>query len=391
MRSLNIIAIIALFWSIAIGHAQSDIVSLGNLPDLVKETSGLLYYNGNLITHNDSDNAPLLYVLDVDTRAIVRTVEIDGAVNNDWEDLSQDDDYIYIADIGNNLGDRQDLSVLRILKSNFDSSDLVSPEYIFYNYEDQFDFTPSENSDFDAEALVSMDDGLIVLTKQWQSQATAAYRIPKTPGNYVAENVGAYQVDGLVTGATFDSDSSRLYLTGYSQFLFPFFIKLENVTETAIFGDIQERTSLSIGAAQVESIDFVGETFYLTSEEFINPPLLNTRSRLFSFTLDDENDNGDDIDDGNDNGDGPDLPVDGNRETLIAFKPSGSAVLNYELTTEKAIFGMGIFDSTGRMVLYVPPERIRREQINISQLSTGLHYLVFFFQDDIAAATFFKD
>ena len=174
-------------WYSAIGVSQSDIRSLGTLPQEILETSGLIFYNGSLITHNDSGNTSELYELDVETLEITRTIRVLNAENSDWEDISQDSDFIYIGDIGNNQGSRQDLGILKIAKVDFDTSNEVNAERINFLYEDQTNFTATSDSDFDAEALFALDDNLFVLTKQWRSEGTVAYKIPKTPGTFLAE------------------------------------------------------------------------------------------------------------------------------------------------------------------------------------------------------------
>lgn len=134
--------------------AQSNISVVGNLPESLRETSGLLYYNGKLLTHNDSGKSAELFEFDVETLTITRVIELINAVNTDWEGMAQDDDFIYIGDFGNNRGERQDLHVLRISKQTLDNSDEVIAERIDFTYENQMDFTSSENSDFDAEAFL---------------------------------------------------------------------------------------------------------------------------------------------------------------------------------------------------------------------------------------------
>ena len=360
--------------------SQSDIRSLGNLPQQVLETSGLIFYNGRLITHNDSGNAPELYELDVETREIVRTVRIGNAENVDWEDITQDSDFIYIGDIGNNLGNRQDLGILKISKAEFDRLDEVNAERITFTYEDQVDFTTTEDSDFDAEALFVLNNDLIVLTKQWQSEGTVAYKIPKIPGAFLAERMDAYQVDGLVTGGTLDPLSNTLYLVGYSQVLLPFFAEIPAVNNTTIFSGNPIKTELNIGPAQVEAIAYTNNTFYATSEQFSSSPLINSASRLFTFSLD-----------------GPDNPnpnpENGGSESLelIAYKPLNGLELSYELNSNKPIFGMGIFDSQGRMIFYRPLERITKEAIDISTFNQGLYHLAFFYDNKVLSAPFFRD
>jgi hypothetical protein len=83
------------------------------LPDEVKETSGLLFLDGKIITHNDSGDAPNLYEIDSLSGTILRTVTISNATNVDWEDLAENDTHIFIADIGNN-NENQILKIMRL-------------------------------------------------------------------------------------------------------------------------------------------------------------------------------------------------------------------------------------------------------------------------------------
>ncbi|MEM8509388.1 MAG: T9SS C-terminal target domain-containing protein [Bacteroidota bacterium] len=359
---------------------QSDIRTLGTLSNQVTETSGLIYYNGLLITHNDSGGDPELYELDPLTLAITRVVQITNAENSDWEDITQDEQFIYIGDFGNNSGNRQDLVVYKISKSEYDTGTSARAERINFIYEDQTEFQEVENSDFDAEALFALEDHLVVLTKQWQSQGTVAYRIPKLPGAFLAERLDEYAVNGLVTGATFDSLSNTLYLVGYTNLLNPFFVQIESVSERVIFSGDIIRTNLNIGLTQVEAITQTSAgDFYISSEAFSNS-LVNSDSRVFVFQLDED-------DPGIAEEPSPELPS----EELIVFKTAGSDFLNYQLNTERAIFGRGIFNSIGRMVTFTPLEDITAEPIDISGLPQALYYLVFFYSDSIVHAPFLKD
>jgi hypothetical protein len=92
---------------------------LGDLPSTISETSGLLFFNGKLITHNDSGNTAQLFEVDTTSLQLTRTVTVLNAENIDWEDLAQDDAYIYVGDFGNNSGTRTDLVIYRINKQGF--------------------------------------------------------------------------------------------------------------------------------------------------------------------------------------------------------------------------------------------------------------------------------
>ena len=97
-----------------------------DLPEETKETSGLLFFDSKIITHNDSGNNANLFEIDSLSGNLLRTISISNATNIDWEDITEDENHIYIADIGNNNGNRIDLKIYKILKSDFKKSTSVS-------------------------------------------------------------------------------------------------------------------------------------------------------------------------------------------------------------------------------------------------------------------------
>ena len=82
-----------LFFIITNLEAQT-IVSKIELPSSVYETSGLEKVENNLITLNDSGNQPVLYYLNEIGEVIIERNFIE-LQNNDWEDLTADEEFIY--------------------------------------------------------------------------------------------------------------------------------------------------------------------------------------------------------------------------------------------------------------------------------------------------------
>ncbi len=362
---------------VAMGLAQENVRELGLLPEAIFETSGLIFYNNKIVTHNDSGNTAQLFELDTTSLQVTRTITIINAVNIDWEDIAQDDTYIYIGEIGNNNGNRRDLAVYRILKSEYDTSNSVEAEKIEYSYSDQTDFTPSTNSDWDAEALFVLNDQLVILTKQWQSNGTVAYGIPKTPGIYIASKIGEYAVNGLVTGASFNPITQVLYLIGYSKFLLPFVIRAENLAANNIFSGTVEKKELNLGFLQAEGITFTDENHYLlSSEKFINnSPMITSESRLFSFDTSDEF-----IEEP--------LPTE-NKQGLRIFKRFGARELEYEIQGE--ILGRAIFDTNGRRINYIMGKDIRENTVNLATLNSAVYYLTFYTDKGTISAPFWMN
>lgn len=138
-----------------------------NLPVTIEETSGLIFFNNRLITHNDSGNTAQLFELDTISGAINRTVTVSNATNVDWEDIAQDDSYIYVGDFGNNNGNRTDLKIYRISKTDYEASTSVIADIINFSYADQIDFTSNpNNTNWDAEGLVVWGELLICFFKK---------------------------------------------------------------------------------------------------------------------------------------------------------------------------------------------------------------------------------
>lgn len=361
----------------SMGLSQENVRELGQLPEVVFETSGLIYYNNKIITHNDSGNSAQLFELDTISLQIGRTITITNAENIDWEDIAQDDTYIYIGEIGNNNGSRRDLSVYRILKTDYDSSDSITADKIDFSFEDQTDFTPSPNSDWDSEALFVLNDKLVVLTKQWQSNGTVAYGIPKIPGTYIASKIGEYPVNGLVTGASFNLATQVLYLVGYSKFLLPFVVRVDNLKAEDIFSGTSMKKELNLGFLQVEGITNINENHYFfSSEKFTNnSPMITSESRLFSFDTIDKL-----VEEP--------LPTE-NKQGLFIYKRFGASELEYEIQGQ--ILGRAIFDSNGRRMNYVLGKDIVENTVNLATLNSAIYYLTFYTDNGIVSAPFWMN
>ena len=183
MRRLTLIAIILLVPFHLIFGQQFTLET--SLSSSVSESSGLLYLNNTLITHNDSANSNELYDIDESNGNVLRTVTISNATNVDWEDLTHDDTYIYIGDFGNYQGDRTNLRVYRVAITDYFSSTNVSADIINFNYSDQTDFTPNPlATNYDAEGLIHYNNNLYVFSKNWIDGNTNIYELPKTIGSH---------------------------------------------------------------------------------------------------------------------------------------------------------------------------------------------------------------
>ena len=389
---------ILLFACSAYSTAQENVQTVGNLPDEIFETSGLIYFNGNLITHNDSGNEAVLYELDTVSLSIQRRVTISNITNIDWEAISQDEDYIYIGDFGNNVGTRTDLAVHRILKDDYLNSDTVTATTINFSYEDQNDFSNNGNSDWDAEAFFVIDDTVIILTKQWKSFGSVAYEFSKLPGTYVANRVGVVEDVGLITDASYDVDSNRLVVVGYSSILSPFIGIVESLNSNAVFdGFIQQ--SLGLNFIQAEGLTQTSSSSYFFSSEYYSrqTPTIESPSRLFSFQISDmvqeepeipeEPDNPEEPEN-EENPSEPELPENnGVEDKVIIYRDTSSNQYYYSISTDKAVFGQIIYDLSGRQIWENSGE-IEKKGIISHHLESSIYYLALYLEDGVIATSF---
>lgn len=262
------------------------------LPTTTEENSGLLFLNGKIITHNDSGDGAKLYELDSISGTLSRTITITGATNVDWEDITEDATHIYVGDIGNNNGNRQNLKIYKILKSDYLTSTSVTAQVINFSYADQTTFTSQPtNTNFDAEGIVIYQNSILIFSKNWANLETNVYKIPTTAGTHIANKVSTANVQGLITGAVYNDDS--FFLTGYSTTLDPFLVYIGSSRTPGddIFnaGFLKiPLTSLGVGS-QIEAITNIGSTgnYYISTEKFTRTflgTLLVFEPKLYQFT-----------------------------------------------------------------------------------------------------------
>jgi hypothetical protein len=289
MKALARIFLIFLLQSICVGvFAQPNLptVTLApvysvQLPAELLETSSITRFQQGLVTHNDNSDENL-YVIDTLNGAILQTFALLGTSNLDWEEITQDSVYLYVGDFGNNAGNRTYLHILLIEKSSL----LVGTpaiDTIAFAYEDQIDFTPSNQSTpFDCEAFIAGNDSLFLFTKNWDNQTTVCYSLPKIPGNYLAHRK---DVNGLITGATFVPSKKLVILSGYSSLLQPFMYLLFDFEGTDFFSSFQQKINLSLNFHQVEGISTTnGIDVYLTNEYF-SQSFITNQQKLHKFDL----------------------------------------------------------------------------------------------------------
>ncbi len=190
----------------------------------ISESSGIVAsrrHQGVFWTHNDGGNAPVLYAID-QTGRLIGEFPV-AAENIDWEDIAIDDaGNLYIADIGNNLADRNQVLVHRVAEPNprarllpgFTRTPLRVAATWWLNYPE---------APFDAEALFVHEGFGYIISKLRSGRAASLYRfsLAATAEPQVLQRVAAVPIRSPVTAGDISADGRTLAVlsvTGLSLF-----------------------------------------------------------------------------------------------------------------------------------------------------------------------------
>jgi hypothetical protein len=203
----------------------------GTLEDpRLSETSGLAVSRRQpdvLWSHNDSGDTARVFALGPD-RAVRAEYVLTGVTSTDWEDIAigpgpqSDSDYLYVGDIGDNLGSRRTVDVLRFLEPTVeDSADSIAVDgvdVLTLRYPD---------GPHDAETLMSdpFTGDLIIVTKEDPGPSTVfRFAAPlSTSGTIEGEEIatlgfGSTSLPGspMTTAGDISSDGTLIAIRTYT-------------------------------------------------------------------------------------------------------------------------------------------------------------------------------
>lgn len=260
---------------------------LTNLSFSILETSGLAYVDGGLWTHNDSGNSNELFQFSNSDGGVLKTVTISNALNVDWEAMTQSGTHLFVGDFGNNSGNRTDLTILKVAKSQMLAASEVIAEKITFTYEDQSDFSAAPNANnFDCEAFFFANDSLYLFSKNWLDNQAKVYVLPSSAGNYEADLKTTFDTQGLITGSSINSSTGDIVLLGYTNEQAnseSFVWLLSGYTGSNFFGAKKSRINLGsvLNLGQTEAVFLSNDnTGWITSESI---QLLGLPAKLYSF------------------------------------------------------------------------------------------------------------
>lgn len=254
---------------------QSNLVALKaqiitRLDEKVAETSGLIHFDNSIWTINDSGNPNILYRIDPKNGSVISELRINNSENVDWEELTQDQNYIYIADIGDNSLKRDEKQIYRVKKSdalNAKNGDSVNSDVIIFTYPD----VNGKKTSFDAEALISYNGSLQLFTKDFFE--TNHFTISAEPGNTTAKFIEKFKSNGQVTGAAINSENNTMVMVGYLGFGQRLFWEFKGFDTSSFFK--AKTRFFSLGAVdetgQLEAVCFSPKSeIFLSNENYGN-------------------------------------------------------------------------------------------------------------------------
>lgn len=162
------------------------------------EVSGIEYMtdSNQLWVIEDSGNSNEIHLLN-EKGQTVKSITIENAENEDWEDITSDKEgNLYIGDFGNNSNSRKDLHIYKINAEDLDNDDEISYSYkVSFYYPEQEKFPPKKSKRFyDSEAFFEHEGNFYLFTKNRSAKYDgrfAVYKIPNKPGSHAAQLIAS--------------------------------------------------------------------------------------------------------------------------------------------------------------------------------------------------------
>jgi len=295
---IGIAVIMLTFAGTAFAQVENPTDIIGELPDEIEETSGLVFINGKVWTHNDSGGEPILYSIDTATGEILERKTIAGVTNEDWEDIANDRDYVYIGNVG---AMSSHLQVIRIKIEDLENPelDVIQPRIINFTYGNEDYPEPNfsaTNTRFDCEAIIAKDDTIFLFSKNWIDHKTYLYGLPNKANFFHSITpIDTLELNYLVCGADYNYRTNTVALVGYTYDVSstipesrPYITLLKDFEGNNFFRGTVETTEfsgLTIRYNQTEGITFRDSSRLWVSNEKYTRSVITIKPRLRQFMI----------------------------------------------------------------------------------------------------------
>ena len=158
----------------------------------------------------DAGNKNNVYGMDF-KGSIVKDIDVSNVKNEDWEDLTSDDDgNLYIGDFGNNSRKREHFFIYKIEDIN-SVKDKVTADTIHFTL-------PKNVKSEDFESFFLYNDNFYIFTKETKN--FKVLKVPNTIGTHIAELAIEYNLDGKhnkITSADISKDGKTIVLLNHDK------------------------------------------------------------------------------------------------------------------------------------------------------------------------------
>ena len=259
-------------WALA-----QKVTNLGQMPPEISESSGLEMADepNTFFTHSDHGNSgATLYKINQSGK-LLKTYSVSGASLVDWEDLTRDDSgNLYIADTGNNSGNRSELKIYKTTVSNPSSAQVITLSY------DSRDAVESKGKkgkgkaktakNFNSEAIFWHNGNLYLVTKASGGNGEAhLFQVSDSPGSQTAKLIGSKELGAKITGADISPSGDKLVLMSVGK------LHVFNISGSDYFK----------GNAQTINLGNVGQTEAMVFTDNNNIVFCNEGGQLFKYTF----------------------------------------------------------------------------------------------------------
>lgn len=244
------------------------------MPSILHENSGIAFIKNSdlLYAINDSGNSSTVFGLDIKSGKIIKEIKLNNTGNDDWEDLTTDNNYLYVGDFGNNKNKRENLSIYWIpngiiLDKSGKDNELKSTQFYL---EDQKKFPPKKKDrNFDIESFFTLGDYFYLFTRNRSSKfdgTTKLYRLKKQSGKQKAILISKLKVCDTkktcqITSAALHKPTGKVALLTYDKVLI-----FENYKKDDFFTGNSKVIELD-HLSQKESITFQDKNTLIITEE----------------------------------------------------------------------------------------------------------------------------
>jgi hypothetical protein len=235
----------------------------------LKEISGISATRQGVWAITDKPHA-IVYKID-SAGNLLQEVDIKGLEATDVEAVTTDTGFVYIGDVGDNIGDRIERKIIKVAMDSIPNGEKVEAngEVITFTFPGEEVAESKKQNNYDCESLLSYKDSLYLFTKDREDKETRLYAIPKTPGNYTARLIDSFNSKGLITDAAINPANNLVTLIGYHKgHTYPFMLFFKNFKGDDFLSGEPTRIELADKEWdwQLEGISLTNDMVYFSCE-----------------------------------------------------------------------------------------------------------------------------